>query len=54
MKNYTEYLESNIFELISILTHASLWNFLSDGEREKVGKILQSSQETKEKFQEAL
>lgn len=48
MKTYTEQLEANLTELVSILKHKSLWNFLSDKEKEQVGKIVQSNQEAKE------
>ena len=51
MNQYLKQLESNLFDLVSILTDKSLWNFLSDRERERVGKILQSSQEAKDKFE---
>lgn len=50
MNPYIKQLESNMFDLVSILTDKSLWNFLSDRERERVGKILRSSQEAKDEF----
>ncbi len=54
MNSYSEHLEASLFELVSILAHESLWNTLSNAEREKVGKIIRSSQEAKEKFEKTL
>ena len=51
MNNYIEQLETNLFDLVKILTDQSMWNFLSEHERMCVGKVLQSSQEAKEKFE---
>ena len=51
MNAYIEQLETNLFDLVKILTEQSMWNFLSEDERMCVGKVLQTSQEAKEKFE---
>jgi hypothetical protein len=54
MNTYIQQLETNLFDLVKILTEQSMWNFLSEQERMCVGKVLQSSQEAKEKFEKTL
>jgi hypothetical protein len=42
-QQYIKQLENNLHSLIEILTNVSLWNFLSDSEREAVSKVLSQS-----------
>ena len=38
--DYTAHLEQSLQQLIEIFTHPSMWNFLSDSERNKVSEVL--------------
>ena len=41
-------LQDNLRELIDILVDNTMWNFLTDKEREKVAKVIQQSMEVHE------
>jgi hypothetical protein len=44
----TTKLQDNLRDLIDILVDKSMWNFLTDKEREKVAKVIQQSMEVHE------
>lgn len=48
MTTDTVKLQDSLRELIDILVNQSMWNFLSDKEREKVSKVIQQSMEAHE------
>lgn len=44
-EKYVAYLEESLREMIAMVVDPSLWNFLSDQERQKVSSVLQRQQE---------
>jgi hypothetical protein len=52
-KQYIKQLENKAVELIQMLTHNSLYSFLSDRERKQVGQILQEISEAKTEYKTA-
>jgi hypothetical protein len=44
----TSKLQDSLRDLIDILVDKSMWNFLTDKEREKVAKVIQQSMEVHE------
>lgn len=46
-KQYIKQLEDKLFELYSLITDRSLYNFLSDSERTKVGTILNEASQAR-------
>lgn len=52
-KQYIKQLEDKAYELVQMLTDHSLYSFLSDGERKKLGAILQEINEAKMNYQTA-
>ena len=45
--NYIKQLEDKFFELVRLVTDQSLYNFLSDNERKKVGLLLKETTEAR-------
>lgn len=51
--HYIKQLEDKAFELVQMLTHHSLYSFLSDRERKQVGQILQDISQAKNEYRTA-
>lgn len=52
-KQYIKQLEDKAYELIQMLTDHSLYSFLSEGERKKVGTILQEISQARAEYKTA-
>lgn len=50
---YIKQLEDKAYELVQMLTDHSLYSFLSDGERKRLGAILQDISQAKTEYQTA-
>jgi len=49
-QQYIKQLEDKLFELFNLVTDHSLYSFLSDTERKKVGEILTQATEARKQY----
>lgn len=49
-KQYIKQLEDKLFELFNLVTDHSLYSFLSDNERKKVGEIILKTTQAKKQY----